>query len=395
MKLSLKIFPAVTFAVFISVSTLGVFMGGVWAIAGISGALILFVATWAIDHKIPRPSSDLAALAIIALAVMAISNSLSTNPALSWAMWVRLGTIFLPLMLFSSSSFQAHVTNPKLFPVMMMAALTGAAALGVELESDGALLKAVKGSHTYLTAYNRGLSYLVVLAFAILAWMRVEITDRKDKVIAAVFFILVLLIPASLTDSRAAKLALIVGLAVTAFAYFWPIAVRRFLGAVSILCLGWPFVAQWFFLAHYDWLKHFPDSWHARIEIWDYMSYRIMERPWLGWGLGTAHTLDFQNPHGAQYVFTKVAASHPHDAFVQLWVEMGVPGLALGVAFAFVTLQRAGRCEARLVPFALGAWAVGLCLALVAYSLWTDSLFAAFALTGFAFALLERRVRVV
>ncbi len=106
---------------------------------------------------------------------------------------------------------------------------------------------------------------------------------------------------------------------------------------------------------------------------------------WLGWGIDTSHTLDFRNPHGAHYVYTTIPASHPHNVVAQLWVEIGVPGLALGLAFALLTLRRAGRIEPHLAPF--GAWAAALTLALTAYSFWTDSLYAAFALTGFAFAL--------
>ncbi len=195
-----------------------------------------------------------------------------------------------------------------------------------------------------------------------------------------------------MTESRAAKLALIIGLAVAALAYYAPCVTRRVLTAVPFVVVGWPFAVQTFFLRHADWLRHFPDSWRARIEIWDYLSYRIMERPFFGWGLGTSHTLDFHNPHGAAYVFTTFPAAHPHNALVQLWVEMGLPGVALGIAFTLLTLRKAYRLDPKLVPFALGAWAAGMCLAFVAYSLWTDSLFAAFALTGFAFALLERRL---
>jgi O-antigen ligase len=204
-------------------------------------------------------------------------------------------------------------------------------------------------------------------------------------------FILILLIPTSLSESRTAKLALLLALAIAAIAHLWPVWTRRALAALPFLLIEWPFAAQKIFLTHYDWLAHLPKSWHQRMEIWDYMSYRIMEKPLLGWGLGTSHTLPFQEPNGAHYVLTKVAASHPHNAVIELWADLGMPGLALGIGFALLVLRKAGRLAPPLVPFALGAWVAGLCLTLVAYDLWTDSLFAAFAVTGFGFALLEKR----
>jgi FtsH-binding integral membrane protein len=66
----------------------------------------------------------------------------------------------------------------------------------------------------------------------------------------------------------------------------------------------------------------------------------------------------------------------------------------VGIFFALFTLDRAASLSPKLVPFAIGAWVAGLTLSLVAYGFWTDSLFATFALTGFAFALLDHRVRL-
>jgi O-antigen ligase len=181
---------------------------------------------------------------------------------------------------------------------------------------------------------------------------------------------------------------------VFALAYFRPVLTRRFLMAGTVVATGWAFAAREFFLKYPEIAARLPASWRARLEIWDYMSYRIQEKPLFGWGLGTSHLLDFADPHGAQYVFITIPAAHPHNVMTELWVELGLPGLFLGVAFAFLTLRKAGRLDARLVPFALGCWTACFCLSLIAYDFWTDSLFAAFALTAFAFVILERQIRL-
>jgi O-antigen ligase len=202
-------------------------------------------------------------------------------------------------------------------------------------------------------------------------------------------FILVLFIPTGLTESRASKLALLLALAALVAAQFLPALTRWVLTFLPAFCVGWPFAVQGFFQNHYDVLNRFPASWHARMEIWDALSYRILERPWLGWGLGTSHLLPFQEPHGALYVMNNLPASHPHNVVIELWVELGLPGLIAGLAFALLMLRKAGQLDKKLVPFALATWMAAFCLSLVAYDFWTDSLFAAFALSAFALRMLD------
>jgi O-antigen ligase len=206
-------------------------------------------------------------------------------------------------------------------------------------------------------------------------------------------FIMVLLIPASLTESRATRMALIFGLATTAIAFLAPMLTRRLLVALLIALLAFPFGITELFLHKQSWVTHLPPSWHHRVEIWDYMSYRIFERPVLGWGIGSSQFLPYTQPHGEMYQYVKMNAPHPHNALIQLWVELGLPGLVLGYVFALALLHKASQLPAKIAPFALGAWSACLCISLVAYNFWSDSLFATFALTALAFTLLKQPTR--
>lgn len=378
--------PVFCLLLFVVASFIGAFTGGIWASLGIGGALVMAGAVWGVERKFPQPAKDSLFFVLVALGAMALLNLCSSQPAISWHKWGLLVTIFLPLLLLTSPRVRAHAFPLEQMDILFFAAASGALALGVELSLGGPLLLAVKKGHAYLTEYNRGLSYLVVLAFAIMAGLRMQ-----GRLILTAALVCLLLFPAGLTESRAAKLALLMGLGVTFVAHFLPVITRRVLMGLPVVLIAWPFAVQKFFMTHYQALQHLPDSWRARMEIWDYMSYRLMERPWGGWGLGTSHILPFENPHGAQYVFTTVAAPHPHNVVTQLWVELGLPGLVLGIVFAILMLRKAGQLDVRLMPYALGAWMAALCLSLVAYDFWTDSLFAAFALTGFLFAILNQK----
>lgn len=374
------------FGLLLILATVGTFTAGIWAIGGIGSSILLTLLVWRIDRHFPKPSPIWWQMAITALVVMAALASSSLNPALSWRETGRMATIFLPLVWLLSPPIAARLDHPRLFPFLTGAIALGALALGIELASGDPLLHLVRGTKAEPAEYNRSLSYTLLIALPCMGWLWQ--TKRHWLVIP---FILLLLFPASLTESRAAKLSLIVALPTMLFAHYRPRLVLPAFGTLTLLCVGWPFLARIAFLDHHDWLRRLPDSWLHRTEIWDYMSYRITEKPWLGWGLGVSHLLDYKDPHGAAYVWATYPAAHPHNVFTQLWVELGIPGLLIGLCFAALTLVFVHKTKPAYRPFAAGAWAACLTLSLVAYSFWTDSLFCAFALTGALFGILDQR----
>jgi len=382
-----RLLPHFTLLVFVAMTTVGAFTGGLWASLGIGFALLMFCTVWALDRQMPVPESHLFAFILVFLATCALLNFYSSQPQLSWPMLERLATIFLPLSLLTSVAIKKYAGSRKFFPVLACTASIGALALGAELALHGPILNALHGTGDRLYEYNRGMSYLVVFAFPILAalWF-------SRYRIFAIFFICALLFPAGLTESRAAKLALVLALVTVVAGMALPAATRVALRMVPFAALGWPFAAQNLFLHHHEVIEHLPPSWQDRTEIWDYMSYRIFDRPLLGWGLGTSYTLPNAEPHGALYHYSHGPASHPHNAVLQLWVELGIPGLVFGVVISILILEWISRLRAEVVPFAQGAWVAAFCLMMISYNLWTDSLWACVAVTAFAFAVLSMQI---
>jgi len=385
-KLRQQDFPGILILILLTAAvSVGTFVGGLWAILGIVGAPLLFVLVWIKTKQPPAITKNFLILAVAALAAMAVLNLVSEWPEESWREWLRLASVFLALSLFPTLKTNAL---QQALPFLIALAIISVLSLAVELFFGGTILHMVKTAAAPLTEYNRGISYMVILSFAVLAAVQYGTQGQPRWNAATIGLILALFIATGLTESRAAKMSLLAGLVIVVFGTYRPRQVFIVLAALpAMLCL-WPFVIQTLFISCHDLLRHLPDSWLARVEIWNYMSYRILEHPWLGWGLGTSHLLPITTPHPEQNVFIHTAAGHPHNAIVQLWVELGVPGLALGLAFAWLTLAQAARLEERLRPYAFGAWMAGLSLSLVAFNYWSDSLFACFALTGFTFSLL-------
>jgi O-antigen ligase len=62
------------------------------------------------------------------------------------------------------------------------------------------------------------------------------------------------------------------------------------------------------------------ESWSARVEIWRFTADKIAEKPLQGWGMDASRMFD-------------PIPLHPHNAAMQLWLELGVVGVALAALF--------------------------------------------------------------
>jgi O-antigen ligase len=62
------------------------------------------------------------------------------------------------------------------------------------------------------------------------------------------------------------------------------------------------------------------ESWGARVAIWRFVAGLIAQRPWLGWGMDASRVFD-------------PIPLHPHNAALQIWLELGVVGVLLATLF--------------------------------------------------------------
>jgi O-antigen ligase len=109
-----------------------------------------------------------------------------------------------------------------------------------------------------------------------------------------------------------------------------------------------------------------------RLMIWSFVGDRIAEKPVLGWGLDSSRSI----PGGQQEVRpgARLLPLHPHNAALQVWLELGVVGAVLfagfigGIWFALA--------NAPWPPLFTAAAAGGLVTALVAamgsYGIWQE-----------------------
>jgi O-antigen ligase len=118
-----------------------------------------------------------------------------------------------------------------------------------------------------------------------------------------------------------------------------------------------------------------PRSWEARLVIWPQAAALVTERPWLGWGLDASRHFGLAIP------------LHPHNAPLQVWLELGAVGAALFALFWFWVFNaiagaaRYDRAGAATCAAAAGAY---FTIGALSFGVWQEWWLALGALTGAA-----------
>jgi O-antigen ligase len=108
---------------------------------------------------------------------------------------------------------------------------------------------------------------------------------------------------------------------------------------------------------------HLPPSWGERLRIWSFVAERFTLHPFRGAGLDSSR------------VFPDIVPLHPHNAPLQLWFELGLPGALLGAAFWAWLWRRIGERadQDRLTTAVASATAaVYLTISAVGFGLWQE-----------------------
>jgi O-antigen ligase len=193
--------------------------------------------------------------------------------------------------------------------------------------------------------------------------------------------------------SLAAKVAMVTG-AVVLFAALWlPRLIAPVLGFGTVAIAACTPVGL-HLLAHQRTMlaPYLKISGFHRLEIWDHVTTHLFERPLLGWGIATASELPMPPQELSHYVILNGADIYAHDQWLELWVETGVLGAILGLAFALLLLRRIQKASMAVRPFAYAAFGAGVLISCVNFEVMTDSWWAAVTACGFLFVVLDRAV---
>ena len=316
-------------------------------------------------HKLSLPAALLAALLLWAL----LTAAWSIVPGRSLILELRLAGLAAAALALAAAA--ERVAAPR----RLAACLFAGSALGA-------------GLALYDLATAGGLArYVTVRPFApprlnqVAAWLTLFLLPAgallvcRGRAVLAALAALGLAAAIGLLDDTTAKLALGLSLPVAALLYWRAAAVARVAAAAAALAiLTAPLTLPR--LAHspalFARVDAFKDSAGHRLLIWSFTGERIAERPLAGWGLDASRAI----PGGKVEIRPGQdwLPLHPHDAALQVWLELGAPGAALtALLVALLWLRLGAAAWPRLYRAAAGgSLAAALAIAGSGWGIWEE-----------------------
>jgi len=266
--------------------------------------------------------------------------------------------------------------------------LVGLVLLAVETVFDFPLYRAVMGGSPKLddlVESKRSVDALPLLVWpACLALARLNL-PWVGALLAAVFTIACVKLTASSATTGMALSMLMFGVCFVSIRW-----VRRILAAATVLAFALILPIA---IVAYDmggttahWLKH---SGQHRIEIWHFAAQRTLERPLLGYGFNASRYV----PNGDSVSrFLPPGQSliplHPHDAFLQVWLETGAVGAIIVLTILLTGLRATTYWPASVARFTLPGYAAGLVVAGLAFGIWQSWWMATIAFSTVAYRMI-------
>ena len=212
--------------------------------------------------------------------------------------------------------------------MLIIGVSVGLALVFVDRISDAQVRRLMSGEfldqHQALVSFNR-----TVTAFALLIWPAALVIWRRKPLLAVAAWMASFAIILSF-ESNAAVAGLLFGGAIFALALWKPKGVSAAIGlVVAVLIMVGPLIPTW--LPDRTVLKQHQEtitnSGYHRMLIWKFVAQKIAERPVLGWGFNTSRSIP-GNKRDLDFAAAALPL-HPHNASLQVWLELGLPGAAL------------------------------------------------------------------
>jgi O-antigen ligase len=367
--------------------TWGLISGSVYAPLGFGLAVVLVGAGMIRRRTLPTIDPTLAALAALFAGLSWASVSWSVVPDQTVAGALQITVVLLgALLLAADGPLEGPGGGDLVIRAAAVGLVIGPAVVALDIALGFPLMTLVHSRHSQISMdahYNRGLCHLALIVWPILfgLWQ----LGYRRWLLAAVVAVAAALV---LGSSLSARLALGAGLLVWLAAWRAPRATALGLaGGLSALVLALPWLFRLVEHAMIPWVAQIKASGVHRLEIWDYMTARVLERPWLGWGLHGAKHVPITPEQLASYRYVNEAGIYPHNQWLQLWVELGLVGVVIGLALVTVVLLRLAKLPEDVRPFAFAAVGAMLSVSMMGIEMTSDSWWAAIAATAFLFAM--------
>ncbi|WP_424135835.1 O-antigen ligase family protein [Roseomonas chloroacetimidivorans] len=352
------------------------------ALAATIGFILAITGYWRAHHRLPLPPlGRTLALALLPLLWCLVSATWSIEPgrAISTALTVG-GFVLLGAM-----TAQAVAEEPPERINRMLRLLAWGLGIGIVLAfadhvTGNALRAAMRGLREAPPTLYYGLKP-AVSTIALLLPLACSLRQMPRAV--RIGLALAGLLTALVLHAEAAKIAVVLGLLVMAGAMWLGPWLARGIGlALAAIFISAPLLFG-AILPQLP-LERLPPTAAHRVLIWDFVLTRIAERPVLGWGGEASRTIPGGRDHfdtatldrfGLTSDFSRAwfgQASrlplHPHNAPLQVWLELG----GVGAVLAALLIARLGWLAAASGPAAAGTLAAAATVGMLSYGIWQE-----------------------
>lgn len=306
-----------------------------------NGMVVLFAVMAVALAVLARSQLDLRAIVRAPLALILggllawslLSAAWAPEPLGSLDLWARLAVISLVgLVLVACARKLAAESHGAIEKALMIGGVAFLGLLVVEIVTDVAMTRTLRGlladaDNVRMVMISRG-----TMIFAIFFWPCAYVIWRNINPAAAVAFGLASGAALYFSPSSIALLAICVAGCVFAIVCWRPKPAITVLGVLVVVTVAAAPILTTYLVSPEQVASTFgdlPRNWQHRLYIWQFAAEKIAERPIFGWGLDASRDIA-----GGSRVVANIAPAmplHPHNAALQLWLELGIPGVAIVV----------------------------------------------------------------
>ncbi len=223
-----------------------------------------------------------------------------------------------------------------------------------------------------VTPVNENVSKRMAALFALSIWPFALWLKTKGKTVLSVLSVIGFLCVSAFLTNRSSMLGMVVGTGILFFAYFQPVLARWAL--VTMIGLGCFFIvpiSTLLPLIPQEITGQLFDSALARIKIWTFTSQHILEEPLFGHGIDASKGLETDTGTGSGFFEpgVTVVSHHPHNIFLQIWLDFGMVGALLWGGLLLILTYRVYNAHETAQPYIVAAAFCSLMMLSTTFSL--------------------------
>ena len=327
---------------------------------------------WRGERRLPRPNRAVT-LALVALLLWcAIASFWSFDVVGGLVLTLRIGVIFAAgLMTFAVAQRLDGGARERFGNWFLSGILIALLLVAVELAFGYPINELATG----LSSDQADLQYRLnrgATALAMMVWPAAALLWRRGAAWGALLLLAVVAVALHLMTSGAAVLGAVAGGATAVLALSHPKVGRLVLVAATVVALAGsvPAAKEAYSRGGLDanWLD---DSARHRVDIWNYSAERIEQKPLAGWGFDSARGFTKFDPSKSRENW-QLMPLHPHNAAIQILLELGVVGGMVVIVLLMVVVARLERLPRPERICGQALYMATLTIACTAYGLWQN-----------------------